>query len=102
MANMAENLAIYCKAFRLFDPARIDTLGAMHNVAEVDVETQLKLIPFFDDNEVTALMAELPAYRALVIGEGVSWVATWIVRRGGQARRQRLVWVAGTRVPRWS
>ena len=66
IANMAENLAIY-KAFRLFDPARIDILGANAD----EVEAQLKLIPFFDDNEVAALMAELPTYRALVIGEGV-------------------------------
>jgi hypothetical protein len=66
ITGMAINLAIY-KAFRLFDPARIDTLGA--DIAEV--ETQLKLIPFFDDNEVAVLVAELPAYRALAIGEGV-------------------------------
>ena len=33
--------------------------------------SQLKRIPFFDDNEVAALVAELPTYRALVIGEDV-------------------------------
>jgi hypothetical protein len=35
------------------------------------VEEQLKLIRFFDANEVAALMAQLPAYRAMAISEGV-------------------------------
>jgi len=48
-----------------FDPARIDTLGGDIN----SVEAQLKLIPFFNDNEVAALMMQLPAYRALAISE---------------------------------
>jgi hypothetical protein len=66
IVGMADTLAIY-KAFRLFDPARIDALGGDVNV----VEAQLKLVPFFDTNEVAALVAQLPAYRALAINEGV-------------------------------
>jgi hypothetical protein len=50
MTGMADMLAIL-KAFRLFDPFRIDGLGGDVNAAE----TQLKLIPFLDDNDVAAL-----------------------------------------------
>ena len=74
ITGMDINLAIY-KAFRLFDPARIDTLGA--DIAEV--ETQLKLIPFFafwwPSFRPTA---RLPLARA--------WMTPWIVRRGGLAQ----------------
>jgi len=53
------------KAPKRIDTARIDTLGGDIN----SVEAQLKLIPFFNDNEVAALMMQLPAYRALAISE---------------------------------
>jgi hypothetical protein len=66
ITGMATTLAIY-KAFRLLDPARIDILGA----DSASVEMQLKLIPFFSTDEVAALMAQLAAYRALAIGEGM-------------------------------
>ena len=64
IVGMAGTPAIY-KAFRLFDPTRIDALGGDANA----VETQLKLIPFFDNNEVAALMAQLATYRAFAIGD---------------------------------
>jgi hypothetical protein len=66
LEGMADQLAIY-KAFRLFDPARIDALGQNTN----EVEAQLASIPFFDANEVAALIGHLPAYRALAVGEAV-------------------------------
>jgi hypothetical protein len=66
LEGMADQLAIY-KAFRLFDPARIDALGQNAN----EVEAQLASIPFFDANEVAALIGHLPAYRALAVGEAV-------------------------------
>jgi hypothetical protein len=67
ITGMADTMNVY-KAFRLFDPARIDALGGDIN----EVEAQLKLIPFFDDNEVAALMAQLSTYRAFAIADGAN------------------------------
>jgi hypothetical protein len=91
ITGMADNMNIY-KAFRLFDPTRIDALGGDIN----EVEAQLKLIPFFDDNEVAALMAQLATYRAFAIADAVN-VNTdreaWWAQRAQHAGMDK--WYAG-------
>jgi len=91
ITGMADTLNIY-KAFRLFDPTRIDALGGDVNI----VEAQLKAIPFFNDNEVAALMAQLPTYRAFAIADGVNNNTdreAWWAQRAQQAGMDR--WYAG-------
>jgi hypothetical protein len=65
--EMADLVGIF-KACRLFDPYRIDMLGA--NVA--DVEAQLVLLPFISPDERAQLLLQLPIYRAAAIGDGLT------------------------------
>jgi hypothetical protein len=66
ITGMARTLKIF-KACRLFDPSRIDELGAEPDA----VEAQLKHLPFFNDAKIAALMRQLSAYRATAIGENL-------------------------------
>ena len=64
LVELAPAVAVF-KAVTVFDPSKIDALGANANT----VETLLQGIPFIDAPTCAQLLLELPTYRAMAIGD---------------------------------